>query len=173
MEGRDGEEYLGSVKVKVGPITAQFRGRAHYVDLDDGARTATIKASGKDPKGQATVNALISARLEPVSSHVSRVFVDTELDITGRMAQFGRGAIADVSNRLIGQFTENLGKELAGGQTSAGGVGPTAAPADSVAGSGDLNALGLIAPTLAKQAAPVLVGLVIGLLLGRALAQRG
>jgi carbon monoxide dehydrogenase subunit G len=171
LGGREGADYLGNVKVKVGPISAHFHGTARFVEQDDAAYRATIQASGKDPKGQAHATALIQARLEPESATSTRVFVDTDLDITGRMAQFGRGAIADVSNRLIKQFTENLSNEIqreSGVPAQAGAAVPAAqAPAPA----SDLNLLAVIGPTVAKQAAPVLVGVLIGLLLGRSLGR--
>ena len=176
LDGRDGEDYLGSVKIKVGPISAHFRGAARFVEQDDANHSATISASGKDPKGQATASATIRAWLKSESATSTRVFVDTDLDITGRMAQFGRGAIADVSNRLIGQFTDNLSREITAGQRAVGGApqgtaasGTHAAAAAPV--SNDLNALPLLGPTVAKAAVGPLLGLLIGILLGRRMSK--
>lgn len=130
LEGREGENYLGAVKIKVGPIGAHFRGTAHFAHKDDDARSAVIAAAGKDPKGQATADAQIKARLEQVSPSRTRVLIDTDLDITGRMAQFGRGAIANVSNRLMGQFAANIGALVASnGAAPAAPAATTAAPA--------------------------------------------
>jgi carbon monoxide dehydrogenase subunit G len=133
LDGVEGENYLGNVKVKVGPISAHFRGTAHFAQRDEATHSALIVASGKDPKGQAAANAQIHARLEPVSETRTRVLIDTDLDISGRMAQFGRGAIADVSNRLLGQFVVNI-SEVINGELPAAGAAPTVATS-SLAGS--------------------------------------
>jgi len=177
IDGRDGEKFLGNVKIKVGPIAAQFRGTAYFIDQDDSAHKATIAMNGKDPKGQATVNATIHAWLEPQSGSSTRVFVDTDLDITGRMAQFGRGPIADVSARLIGQFTDNLSRELTGGPTPAGDVSPpttigslatTSARPEPAAPHSDLNILAVLGPTIAKGALGPVIGFLLGFLVARA-----
>src|SRR5688500_3940902 len=94
LDGRDGDRYRGSVKVKVGPIGAHSTGTAEFVEKDEAARCAVIAASGQDRRGQANATAEIRARLEPVGTDATRVLIDTELDISGRVAQFGRGAIA-------------------------------------------------------------------------------
>jgi hypothetical protein len=169
LQGREGTDFRGEVKVKVGPISAHFHGVASFVEQDDAGYRATIKASGKDQKGQATATALIHARLEEESSTSTKVFVDTDLDITGRMAQFGRGAIADVSSRLIKQFTDNLSAEIRRGVGEAEPL--TASAANRGTRENELDLLAAVAPTLVKQAAPLLIGLVVGLLAGRALAR--
>jgi carbon monoxide dehydrogenase subunit G len=179
LEGREGENYLGAVKVKVGPIGAHFRGTAHFAEKDDAARSAVIAATGKDPMGQATAKAQIQARLEQVSPSRTRVVIDTDLDITGRMAQFGRGAIADVSNRLMGQFAANLG-ELLGGQgqqpTAAAPVPSGAAPAGQTAQAAQpvaapfgqdasMDVLALVASMIKDRYGQALAGGVLGFLL--------
>lgn len=171
LEGREGEDYVGTVKVKVGPIGAQFRGKARFLEQDAANHKATIEMNGKDVKGQAAVKATLRAWLEPEGAGQTRVFVDTDLDISGRMAQFGRGAIADVSNRLIGQFTENLSRELdTPRQQAAGAPAPAAAAAEPA--STDLNLIAVLGPTIAKQAVGPLVGLLIGILIGRGLRRQ-
>jgi carbon monoxide dehydrogenase subunit G len=131
LEGVEGDNYLGNVKVKVGPISAHFRGTARFSQKDDATHSAVIVASGKDPKGQAAANAQIYARLEPVSNARTRVLIDTDLEISGRIAQFGRGAIADVSNRLLRQFASNISAVIA----EDGGSAPTTSPASPTGGS--------------------------------------
>ncbi|MFE7215683.1 SRPBCC family protein [Streptomyces sp. NPDC057611] len=189
LTGREGDDFIGTVKIKVGPIGANFQGKARFVGQDNDNHRATISMQGKDLKGAAAANATIYARLEPVSESVTRVYVDTDLDITGRMAQFGRGAIADVSNRLIGQFTANLGAQLEQPGPSANGAttqvapaaappaaGPVAAPqpvaAPVAAPSVDLNALSLVGPVVAKQLAGPVIGFVLGWLVARAFSRR-
>ncbi len=186
LDGRDGEDYLGSVKIKVGPISAHFHGTARFVEQDAQAQRATIQASGKDPKGQASASATIQARLEAQGDRRTRVLVDTDLDITGRMAQFGRGAIADVSSRLIKQFTDNLGRQVLSGQEASASVrvpspalaGPAAAPSASPAPAamsaepGGLDVLSIMGPVIARRAAGPLIGLLVGLVLGHLLGRR-
>jgi len=103
----DGDEYRGSVTVKVGPITASYQGVAHFEELDVEARRVVLKAEGRDTRGQGNASALITAQLSP-SERGTLVKVSTDLSITGKLAQFGRGVLADVSTKLLAQFAENL-----------------------------------------------------------------
>ncbi|WP_214108329.1 SRPBCC family protein [Acrocarpospora catenulata] len=164
LDGRDGDAYLGSVRVKVGPIGAHFTGTARFDHRDDAARVAVIAASGKDPRGQATAAARIHARLEPVGPARTRVLIDTDLDISGRMAQFGRGAIADVSNRLIGQFVSNLSTQLVPADTPREAAAPPPPPQEPEAGG--LNAAELILPVLRDRYGKAAAGVLLGFLLG-------
>ena len=189
LEGRDGDAYVGGVKIKVGPIAANFHGTARFVEQDDATHSATIAAAGKDPKGQAAANATIRARLESEGPSRTRVVVDTELDISGRMAQFGRGAIADVSARLMRQFADNLGVLIAQENTatptapaSDGAPATEAAPAFVAAStpapvfasaeSGGLDALSLIGPVVLKRVGPGAAALAVGLSVGWGLRGR-
>jgi carbon monoxide dehydrogenase subunit G len=104
----EGDVYRGLVKVKVGPITAQFKGQASFVEKDEQAHRAVLKAEGRDTSGRGNASALITAQLERVEADVTKVTVVTDLTITGRVAQFGRGALADVSEKLLKQFVSNL-----------------------------------------------------------------
>lgn len=103
----EGEEYRGIVKIKVGPITAQYKGAAHFVEKDDAAHRAVLSASGRDTRGQGNASAAIVAELTEHGDH-THVSVVTDLTITGKVAQFGRGVIGDVSAKLLTQFVENL-----------------------------------------------------------------
>lgn len=127
----DGEEYRGIVKVKVGPITAQYKGKATFVEKDDGAHRAVLRAEGRDTRGQGNANATITATLESAGDG-TRVKVVTDLAITGRAAQFGRGVMADVSTKLLGQFVDCLEKNvLSGGATATAEAAPTGEAAPS------------------------------------------
>jgi len=103
----EGDEYRGVVKVKVGPITAQYKGKATFVEKDDVAHKAVLEASGRDTRGQGNASATITALLEPAGDG-THVTVTTDLTVTGKVAQFGRGVLADVSAKLLGQFVDNL-----------------------------------------------------------------
>jgi carbon monoxide dehydrogenase subunit G len=103
----EGDEYRGVVKVKVGPITAQYKGKAIFVERDDVAHRAVLEASGRDTRGQGNASATITALLEPAGGG-THVTVTTDLTVTGKVAQFGRGVLADVSAKLLSQFVDNL-----------------------------------------------------------------
>ena len=107
----EGEEFRGVVKVKVGPITAQYKGTANWQEKDEGARRAVLEASGRDTRGQGNARATISMSLAP-DGEGTKVDVVTDLTITGKVAQFGRGVLADVSSKLLGQFVEALEADL-------------------------------------------------------------
>ena len=104
----EGEIHRGLVKVKVGPITAKFKGEAHFVERDADARKAQLKADGRDTGGKGNAAALITAQLTAIDDATTKVVVTTDLTITGKVAQFGRGALVDVSDKLLKQFVHNL-----------------------------------------------------------------
>jgi carbon monoxide dehydrogenase subunit G len=106
-----GEEYRGVVKVKVGPITAQYKGAAHIETRDDDAHTAVIVGNGRDTRGQGNASATITMRCTEAGGGTT-VEVLTDLSITGKVAQFGRGVMADVSAKLLAQFVENLERDV-------------------------------------------------------------
>jgi carbon monoxide dehydrogenase subunit G len=107
LTGVEGEEYSGVVKVKVGPMTVQYKGVASFEEQDADARTAVLRARGRDVRGQGNADARITARLVP-DGDGTRVTVETRLTITGKVAQFGKGMIAEISKKLLAQFAEAL-----------------------------------------------------------------
>ena len=140
-----GEEYRGIVKVKVGPITAQYKGAAHFLEKDDTNHKAVLKAEGRDTRGQGNANATITATLTP-DGEGTQVKVVTDLTVTGKVAQFGRGVLADVSSKLLGQFVDCLHNDLLGDSGSESSASessaapsdepPQAAPSSSAPSSG-------------------------------------
>ena len=108
----EGEIYRGVVKVKLGPIATAFKGQATFVDRNDASYTATLKGEGRDTGGKGNADALITATLEAVSAHSTKVTVSTDLRVTGKVAQFGRGVMGDVSEKLMAQFAANLNTML-------------------------------------------------------------
>ena len=104
----DGNNFNGLVKIMVGPITAQYKGTASYLEKDEDAQKVVIKGDGRDTRGAGNASATITAQLSEISPDVTNVNVRTELTITGKVAQFGRGAISDVSGKLMTQFAQNL-----------------------------------------------------------------
>jgi carbon monoxide dehydrogenase subunit G len=103
----EGDEYRGVVKVKVGPITAQYKGKAMFQELDETGHRAVLRADGRDTRGQGNASATITATLTP-DGEGTHVTVQTDLTVTGKVAQFGRGVMADVSTKLLGQFVDCL-----------------------------------------------------------------
>ncbi|HET7651652.1 MAG TPA: SRPBCC family protein, partial [Acidimicrobiales bacterium] len=124
----EGDEYRGVVKVKVGPITAQYKGKATFQEKDEAARRAVLKAEGRDSRGQGNASALITAQLSEQGSGRTKVHVLTDLTVTGKVAQFGRGVMADVSEKLMGQFVDNLEAKVLS-QDGPAGAGSSAAKA--------------------------------------------
>lgn len=108
----DGDDFSGVAKVKLGPISLQYTGTGTFTERDAGARRAVIEASGKDKRGNGTAAAVITASLH-AEADTTRVVVDTDLKITGRPAQFGRGMIEDVGGAILGQFADCLAATLA------------------------------------------------------------
>src|SRR5881227_2872024 len=125
LDSVDGDDFTGRVKVKLGPINLTYQGKASFVEKDEAAHRAVIDARGKDQRGNGTASAVITARLAPDGS-VTRVDVVTDLNITGRPAQFGRGVMTDVGNKLLGQFADKLAAQLGEGDVE---VAPTPTPA--------------------------------------------
>jgi uncharacterized protein len=103
-----GETYRGVVKVKLGAISTQFKGDAYFIERDDANYRAVIKGSGRDTGGRGNATADITAQAESLSPTSTRCVVTTDLHITGKVAQFGRGILGDVSTKLIDQFAANL-----------------------------------------------------------------
>jgi uncharacterized protein len=112
LTGVDGDSFTGTVKVKVGPITLLYKGTGEFTEHDEQARRAVLKASAKDTRGNGTVNATVTLTLSEEGDHTTGV-VATDLSITGRPAQFGRGMIADVGGKIIEQFSACLSEKLA------------------------------------------------------------
>ena len=129
----EGDRFEGTVKVKVGPINLTYGGKASFVSKDEASHVAVIDGSGKETRGTGTAKALITCRLLP-QGESTQVEVETELNVTGKPAQFGRGVLADVSGKLVDRFaaclSEEIGAgapiftELAGDESAAPGPGP-------------------------------------------------
>jgi len=111
----EGDEYRGTVKIKVGPITAQYKGVAKIEEADEANHTVVLQAEGRDTRGQGNASATVTATLV-ADGDATTVNIDTDLNITGKVAQFGRGVMADVSSKLLGQFADNLKKDVLTGE---------------------------------------------------------
>ena len=177
----DGDEFTGSAKIKLGPIALQYNGTGTYVERDESAHRAVIEAKGKDKRGNGTAKATVTAQMGPDGDGTA-VHVTTDLAVTGKPAQFGRGVMQDVSDKLLGQFVACLQAKL-GGATADGDAAPKAEETEPTAqetqpeatnaepaADVELNLLSTLGPVLLKRyAAPLLgvLGLIVGYLLGR------
>jgi carbon monoxide dehydrogenase subunit G len=184
LTSHDGDRFEGTVKVKVGPINLTYGGTARFVSLDEVARVAVIEGSGKETRGTGTAKATITCRLHSRGESTD-VEVDTDLAVTGKPAQFGRGVLADVSSKLVDQFAACLSQEILAGTpvepepvfaSTAADLGTpetvpepvtVAWPARQQAEAIDL--LGTAGAPVLKRAAPVLAGLALLLLVLRRL----
>lgn len=131
LEEIEGEEYRGSVKVKVGPITANYKGKATFVEKDDQAHRVVLRAEGRDAR-QGNANATITAQLISVGTG-TKVTVVTDLAVTGKVAQFGRGVMAEVSTKLLNQFVKNLETKVLSQPAAREAVGSASTPASGSA----------------------------------------
>jgi uncharacterized protein len=174
----EGDIYKGHVTVKVGPIVAKFGGQAIFQERNDAAHRAVLKGEGRDSTGKGNASAIITAQLESVDASTTRCTVNTDLTITGKIAQFGRGALADVSDKLLKQFVINLESTVlaqdsssTAGSSASGADKKSAVPASATSAqqaqtgapveNAPLNLLGSTGLSLAlpilKRALPVLV----------------
>jgi uncharacterized protein len=114
--GADGDgEHEGSMKVRLGPVTQEYKGTVQIQEADESERRAVLQADGKDSRGQGTASATITSTLYDEGSGSTRVHVETDMQITGRAAQFGRGIQQSVAEKLLGRFADCLEEEIKGG----------------------------------------------------------
>ncbi len=133
LETVDGDDFTGSVKVKLGPISLTYKGKASFVEKDEAAHRAKIDAQGRDSRGNGTAGAIVTATLTADGASSTRVDVLTDLNITGKPAQFGRGVMVDVGNKLIGQFADALSAQLGEGSSASTEAAAPSAPAKAAA----------------------------------------
>jgi hypothetical protein len=157
------DAYTGKVKIKVGPVTADYEGKATFVSKDDATHRAELSAKGRDSRGSGNAQALIVAQLTG-EGETTFVRIDTDLKVSGKVAQFGRGVMVDVSTKLIAEFVECLeGKfgdeEEAGADTDTelGGLGQEEAEA--------LDLMEYAGGAVGKRVLPVVAVGVLALLL--------
>lgn len=110
-----GDEYKGEMSVKMGPVTAKYNGTVKIEEADESEHRAVLKANGKDARGQGTASATITSTLQDEGNGSTKVRVETDMQLTGRAAQFGRGIQQDVAEKLLSRFAECLENEIMGG----------------------------------------------------------
>lgn len=169
----EGDTFHGAVKVKVGPITVSYKGVATYKEKDAAGQRIVLRAEGKETRGNGTAAATVTAQLkdEGGSTHVD---ITTDLAISGKAAQFGRGVLADVSGNLIAQFARSLEAELLGGATASSATHAPTAEAAAVAAqpaADSVDLLKVVAVPMAKRFAPAIAAAAaagaVGFLVGR------
>ena len=174
LTSHDGDDFTGSVKVKLGPVSMVFAGQARFVSKDEATHTVVIEGAGKETKGTGTAKGLVTAVLVQEAPDRTRVDVNTEITITGKAAQFGRGVMQDVAGRIIDQFSANLAAMM-----TAGGAEATAAASASEGGEpgttttappkpavlphheDSIDLLGTAGAPVLQRAIPVAIGLVV------------
>ena len=179
LDSVDGDEFTGQVKVKLGPIQLTYAGKATIVEKDEAAHRARIDASGSAPRSGSTASMQVTATATALGPERTAVDLVTTLAITGRPAQFGRGVMVEVGNKLIGQFADCVSAQLAGEQESA----PTpaaAAPAEvtplrtrpAPPTPEPIDLLGSAGAPVLKRLLPALAGVAALLVLVRLLRRR-
>ena len=154
LESVAGDEFTGNVKVKLGPVSMVYGGEACFISKDYAAHTAVIVGTGKESRGTGTAKANVTIKLVAESSSQTRVDVATELTITGKAAQFGRGVMQDVAGRLVTQFAGNLEQVIAGRSGSVGAVAP--APIKT---SDSVNLLATAGAPILKRVVPAVIAI--------------
>jgi carbon monoxide dehydrogenase subunit G len=165
-----GDSFTGVVKVKLGPISMNYNGKGTYIERDDENYRVVIDASGRDSRGNGSASAKVTGTMKAVSSDKTEVTMVTDMNITGRPAQFGRGMISEVADRMIGQFADRLAARLAGPDASSDG---SVTRLSSATQSDDeaINLLGTAGGPVLKALVPA-AGLVAVLVLLLALLRR-
>ena len=157
----EGEEYRGVVKVKVGPVNAQYKGKATFTERDEDAMKVVILAEGRETRGQGNASATITATVEALGDDRTKVGVTTDLKITGKVAQIGRNLIPDVSAKIMDQFAGNLESMLSDSSSDDASSEPDASADDSGVRSVSspepeaVDLLDVAAPPVAKKFGPI------------------
>ncbi len=132
----EGDSFSGTCKVKLGPIALVYKGSGSFVERDDSGHRAVIEAKGKDKRGNGTAGATVTMTMESEGAG-TRVQVVTDLNVTGKPAQFGRGVMQDVSDKLLGQFVDCLAGKFVSGDGAEESATPPATSSTTPASDGD------------------------------------
>lgn len=173
----EGEEYRGVVKVKVGPVNAQYKGKATFTERDQDAMKVVILAEGRETRGQGIASATITATVEALGDDRTKVGVTTDLKITGKVAQIGRNLIPDVSAKIMDQFAGNLESMLSDSSSDDASSESDASADDSEVRSVSspepeaVDLLDVAAPPVAKKFGPI-AGIIAALWIIRRIFKR-
>ncbi len=146
LQTYEGDSFTGTVKVKLGPISLTYKGKGTFVSRDDAAHKVVIEANGRDSRGNGTANATVTGTLVADGPDKTSVTMATDMTITGRPAQFGRGVISDVADKIIGQFAACVADKLAP-QASVPSTDDAAAAATAATAAGGSNGASGSSPT--------------------------
>lgn len=165
LESVEGDNFTGSVKVKLGPVNMTYGGKAHFVEKDEAQHRAVIQGTGKETRGSGTASALVTCQLVVESADRTRVEVTTDLTVTGKPAQFGRGVMQDVAGRIIDQFSTNLESVIAarGARAEAEASGapqPPAAATPMPQAADSIDLLGTAGAPVLKRVVPAVAILI-------------
>jgi uncharacterized protein len=149
----EGDDYRGIVKVKVGPITAQYKGTARFLETDHVAHRAVLRAEGRDTRGQGNASATVTATATPDGDGTT-VSIVTDLSITGKVAQFGRGVMGDISSNMLDEFAGRLEKDVLSQGSDAGTSTASKPSAAKAARAGVKDAAPQKAAASTKDTAP-------------------
>jgi carbon monoxide dehydrogenase subunit G len=159
LETVDGDAFTGSVKVKLGPVNMTYGGKARFVEKDEANHRAVIEGTGKETRGSGTASAHVTCQLIAESPDRTRVEVATDLTVTGKPAQFGRGVMQDVAGRIIDQFSANLASVIAASGARAAAVAsgapaPASAPTPLPQAADSIDLLGTAGAPVLKRVIP-------------------
>jgi hypothetical protein len=178
LVGQDGEDFKGAMTVKVGAVSVSYDARIRFVERDDVRHVAVMEARAREKRGQGQVKAVMTSRLQAVDG-ATQVSVESDIDVTGRVASFGRGILADVSNRLVGLFVANVQSTLLAPPEPEPAAAPASGPVDparpvAAASAAPLDLMSVAgAPALRRLAPVALVLLVATMVLRGRIRGRG
>lgn len=169
----EGDNFEGNVKVKLGPVSMTYGGVASFLEKDDANHRAVIEGTGKESRGSGTAKAVVTTQLVAESPTTTRVEVSTDLVITGKPAQFGRGVMQDVAGRIVDQFAGNLAAVI--GADAAAAAAPTAAAGGEATATAtaapvqpalpkaadSIDLLGTAGAPVLKRVLPIVGGLIV------------
>ena len=153
IDSTEGDEYRGTMKIKLGPISSSFQGTLRIEEADEAAHRAVLSARARDSRGQGTAAATITSTMSPAEGGGTHVAVETELRVTGPAASFGRGVMQDVSAKLMGQFADCLAAEM-GRKADVGAAAPGATAAEGPAAAEGSRGVALSGPLPPDVPAP-------------------
>ncbi|MBM3689269.1 MAG: hypothetical protein FJW80_06385 [Actinobacteria bacterium] len=162
LESVHGDDFTGSVKVKLGPVNMTYGGKARFLEKNEVEHKAVIEGTGKETRGSGTASALVTCQLVCEGPNQTRVDVVTDLTVTGKPAQFGRGVMQDVAGRIIEQFSANLAATMAAGAAASCASDSTgsATPAQLPQVADSIDLLGTAGTPVLKRAIPALIAVV-------------
>ncbi|HWN36244.1 MAG TPA: SRPBCC family protein [Pseudonocardia sp.] len=135
LDSYEDDSFTGTVKVKLGPISLTYKGKGTFVERDEAAHKVVIEASGRDSRGNGTASATVTGTLKADGDALTTITMVTDMTVTGRPAQFGRGVMADVSDKIVGQFSSCLANKLGPSATPPAEAAPAEASATGTAAS--------------------------------------